>query len=422
MKQESISHKTLFYLSLFIFFLFVAGHIWGGLLFDNNWSFVHWQFLSLWYLLGWGLGTLIITYLFLRKGESLGDYFNTSQKIAITLALVFILFIIFQFDSFVYGGGNYLMAQIAQTDTIVLRWYEYGAIGLVSFFYKLVSLFNFSNTTAGYLSWKIYAFLGDILTLVAAIKLTKELSPDTKKRFFFFIILFFGSQTMLYFGFVGVEPMLIAVMYWFMLYAFRLNRQFTTDRLLALWFVTVIGIFIHVTSLILLPAAIFITLKHPLKVKTNLSLILGFIVYILLIGFAYFKASINLEYAKQLLFISGKNVQVGYNLFSLKHIGDIIQLFLLAFPQIIILKLLFMRQLKSITKDTNIAFLVLFILSANTLVFIREPVHSIVLDYPRFIAYLTPMAVLLAYLLSKMEDTRLRISPLIKITAVLAIV
>jgi len=422
MNQESISHKTLFYLSFFIFFLFVAGHIWGGLLFYNNWSFVHWYFLSLWYLLGWGFGTLVIAYLFLQKGESIGNYFNTSKKIAITLALIFILFIIFQFDSFVYGGGNYLMAQIAQTDTIVLRWYEYGAIGLVAIFYKLVSIFNFSNVTAGYLSWKIYAFLGDILTLVAIVKLTRELSTDTQKRFFLFIILFFGPQTMLYFGFIGIEPMLIAVLYWFMLYAFRLNRQFTTDRLLALWFVTVVGIFINVTSFILLPSAVFITLKHPLKVKTNLSLILGFIIYVLLVGFAYFKASTNLEYAKQLLFISGKNIQVGYNLFSLKHIGDIIQLFFLAFPQVIILKVLSMRQLKSITKDANIGVLILLILSGNTLVFIREPVHSIVLDYPRFIVYLTPMAVLLAYLLSKMEDTRLHVSSLTKIMAVLAIV
>ncbi|MFQ5453042.1 MAG: hypothetical protein ACE5D6_02500, partial [Candidatus Zixiibacteriota bacterium] len=163
MTEKPARFNILLYLSLFIIILFITSHLWGGNIFENDWSFIHWQQIPLWYLMILVFLLTVGSFVIIKKKNLFDNAFDSSSKLYSGQIILLIILIFFQFDSFLYGGGNHLINQIAQTETIIYRWFEFGSILIVSIFYKLFSLFNIHHNFAGYLSWKIFSFSGAIL-------------------------------------------------------------------------------------------------------------------------------------------------------------------------------------------------------------------------------------------------------------------
>lgn len=392
------------YVLLLVIVIFVAGRLGGSSLFDNNWSFNHWDSLSGWYIFLWFSLLALTALLFASLGERIALFFNSRLRVIVASAILFGLLLLFQFDSFLYGGGNLRVAQIAQTDTVIYRWFEYGAILTVSWLDTFFSLFDIHYNAAGVYAWKVFSFVCTFLSLVAALKLAKELTADATSRLYLFLILFFGPHTILHFGFVGVEPVLIAVSMWFALMAVRLSAHFTTKHLLALWGIVFIGLFIHYTSLYLLPAAIYATVRgRKRKGKGHaIALAAGLGSYVGLLALAYYWAGQNLEFAKSVLFLAGKLPHSDYGIFSVRHIGDMLQMFLLAFPPIIVVAYLVLTRRHSSGNKSGLPLLLG--LGGVTVVLILDPVHNIVLDYPRLTAYLFPLSLALAVLVTRQKN------------------
>ncbi len=400
---------------------FFAGHLFGPSLFDNNWSFTHWKYLPAWYGYLWLVALALAMFAATRYATSLGSLFSKKRNVIIGLATLFVLSILFQFDSFVYGGGNLRVAQIAQAPVIIFRWFEFGSVFLVAVIFKLLSLFTAKELTAGVLAWRVAAFASTALSLVGAAKLVAELTTDATRRLFWFFILFFGPQALLYRGFVGIEPMVVALTIWFALIAVRLSRQFTARRLAILWVLTLGGVAMHFTMAYLVPAAVYLSLSTPFKKgrRPYAAFALALISYVALLYIVYTLADRSLEFSRFLLFPDGKAPHTDYGLASPRRVGDIFQIMFLAAPLAIVIKAIAFTTHRWMT-DNHLAMTGWWMaVAGTTTLIILDPVNSVVMDFPRFIAYLTPFSFLYVVVLAsaKTSGYSLRFTAAIAVTS-----
>ncbi|HWR84150.1 MAG TPA: hypothetical protein VN285_12685 [Candidatus Deferrimicrobium sp.] len=388
---------------LLVTLIFVTGRLAGASLFSNHWSYNHWQHLPLWYGLLWLLfaGGLALT--FARYGDRVASVIGSRRKIIATLALLLAGLVALQFDSFLYGGGNLRVAQIGQSDHVVYRWFEYGSVIIVSWLDAVMDLFSLHYNTAAVYAWKIFSFGCTALSLIGAAKLSEALSPNRRQRLFLFVILFFGPQAILNFGFVGVEPVIVAASTWFALTVVRLHERYTVGKLALLWGIVMLALVMHHTTAFLIPAAIYVTVQRQRRDHRTpvIALIAAGMALVGIVIAAYIRADHSLEFARSLLFLSGKRPHSDFGIFSARHLGDMLQLAALVFPQIVMVVLLLMTRNRGLSNrnDLNPALL----LSAGGLVtaFILDPVNGIALDFPRLAAYLFPWSFLLALLLAE---------------------
>ncbi len=399
--HKHISHG--FHLALAALVIFVASRFLGGVLFDNNWSFIHLAHLPGWYSVVWILFLGGLVYLIVTRGELVAGFFTTRLRVLIAAAVILVLTIVFQHDSFLLGGGNMRVAQIAQAPKIMFRWFEFGATMLVSWFYAAFSLFDMPRNMSAVVSWKFLAFLSTAAALIGCIKLAMEFAHDAIRRVFLFVIMFAGPQIVVYFGFVGVEPVVPAMTIWVAWAAVRLNRYGTNKNLALVWLLTLVGMFLHVWLIYLLPAAIFVTARHLSKDRdrlSNLTLLSALIACLVLLAVIYARGLSDFGFSRFILFLHGKPPFGDYSLFSVRHISDVVQVFLLTVPAIVVTKYLWMRRLSMLRTDANLVTLSLMTVAGGAVMVITDPVHSIVFDLPRLVVYMTPMSLLTGLLLA----------------------
>ncbi len=402
--MTSDNDKQITYTIGITFFLYLALRVIGAFLLGNNWSFTHLFYIPIWYYAVPVVICLSLFYLLQNKYQLVESLVETKTKQIILFVFFLLLFFLFRFDSFLYGGGNYKINQIAQSETIIYRFYEFGTVHIVSLFYNLLSLFNLKQNTAGVISWQLFSYLGTALSFIASLLLSKIISENSKNRFLIFLIIFFGPQTLSYFGFIGNSSFIAASIYFFIYFGLQFEKNKSFKTLGILWLITVFSIFIHISLLLLIPTLLFISFKKFIK-KKQTAFILGIISYLFLTAAVFVIASSNFEISKNILFLKSPNMNVRYSLFSLSHILDFIQLLLLFIPQIFIVKFLFFKKTKEILTSYRFQLVTLIVLSSNTLLFILEPTHSMILDAPMFAVYLAPITILFVLLILKSEKS-----------------
>lgn len=402
--MTSDNDKQITYAIGITFFLYLAMRVIGAFFIDANWSFTHLFYIPIWYYTVPVIICLSLFYLLQSKYQLLESLIETKKKQIILFVFFFLIFFLFQFDSFLYGGGNYKINQIAQVDKIIYRFYEYGTVFIVSLFYKIFSLCNLKDTTAGVMSWKLFSYVGTVLSFIASLLLAKIINGNSKKRLLIFLIIFFGPQTLSYFGFIGNTSFIAALIYFFIYVGLRFEKNKSFKTLGILWLITLFSVFIHISLLLLLPALLFVSFKKFIK-KKQTAFIIGIISYLFLTVAVFIITSSHFEYSKTILFLKGQNIHVRYNLLSLRHIWDYLQLLLLFIPQSIIVKFLFFKRVKEILTSYRFQLVTLVVLSSNTLLFILEPTHSMILDAPMFAVYLVPITILFVLLISNFETS-----------------
>jgi len=388
--------------------LFVVGRLAGASVFDNGWSFAHWDAIPLWYVIGWFSAAAAIAHFGFHNFESISGFFNRRSRLLTGGLAVLILLVVFRFDSFLFGGGNIRVGLTSGADDTILRWYEFGSMMAATTLGRLYELIGLKANAAAVYAWRTLSFAATVLSLVAAWKIARALATDKIERLGLFVLTFVGPQFLLYFGFIGIEPVIVAVILWFLLMAVRVTENFSWQPLFGLWGISVLGIVLHITLVALLPAAIFVTLSAISRRQTGLPvlpLLVGVTVLIAGIVLLYVRASGNLELASAILLAGGKEPHLRYGLFSGRHLGDILQVAWLLFPLLLVLKASAFRQLRTLFADRLVITGMLLWLSCFTVLFILDPSNSIVLDLPRLAAYLTPGGFLLALMLRSNDRT-----------------
>jgi len=389
-------------LSLFLLIgviaVFFLGRLTGASLFDNGWSFNHWNHLPIWYSILWVFLMVLGTVLLWRFHSDLAARLTSRRNALIGLGVLFVLAFVFQFNSFVYGGGNLRVAQIGQVDHIIYQWHEFGIVAVVSALFHVFSWFGAKANFAAVYAWRVVAFAATLLSLGAAAMLARRITADAVKRLIAFVLLFFGGQTLLYFGFIGVEPIIVPVTLWFAFFAYGATEERTAMSLVWVWLIALLGVLLHFTMAFLLPAAVFVT-GHYLLAKRRLTLIAWLAAlasYGLLVYGVYSWAGSSLAVSKLFLFPEGKLPFTDYGLYSLRRIGDLLQIFFLAVPLAIVAKGTAFANPSLMRNGGAMAAAWLMALGATTVLVILDPINSIVMDFPRLVAYLTPCSVMLA--------------------------
>ncbi|MBD3333702.1 hypothetical protein GF356_12705, partial [candidate division GN15 bacterium] len=403
MERPSTRTITALYVLALSLLLVILLHLFGADIFDGAWMARHWSSVSSAYLIGWALVAAALVLLCLRYPGFLDRLASTPPAIISAAVLVLLLTILLGYNHFVYGTGNLRVAQIAQADPIVHRWYEYGASLLVSLLYKIVAVSDLKDTTAGALAWRIYAYTATALSIWASIRLAGALTDNGFKRVFVFATLFAGPHLLSMLGLIAVEPGLVAVFLWQAVLLYQLSQNHSTTRLALLWVVTLLGVWLHWTGIVLIPPALLLSLSPGERLRLP-AVIIALLAFVAIITAVYLRVGSDFEFSQFVLMLEGHNPRADYALFSGRHITDLLQLLAITFPAVLLLKLFWWRQLPTRRSRFRWAITAQAI-GALAVLIMLNPENGMPLDLPLLLVYLTPMAVLLATFISDLDFT-----------------
>jgi tetratricopeptide (TPR) repeat protein len=394
--------------------LFVLGRVAGVYLGDNGWSFTHWSVQPLWYSVAWTLTFGLTLFLVRRFPSTALDWLSSGRASVIAAVLLFVALIVLHFDSFFYGAGNLRVAQIAQADKVIIRWFEMGSVASAAFLVNIINaVTSVKATVAGEMAWRIVSYLMTALTLAGAILLARKLAEKTAERISIALLIFFGPHSLILFGYIGPEPVIPAVVVWTAFWIVSALDGKSQLSLLGLWCTVIVGAGFHISSLFLIPAVVFTTMAVFNKRKSaTAGVIAGVSVHVVGIAAVYWYAETNLEFARNIIFINGISPETDYGLFSFRHLSDHVQRVFLVFPLALVGIILLLTRLKSWIDDRRI-IAVLFLTAGGAMSsFILNPVNSVVADLPRMAAFLAPASILLALLIIRLKKNEESASPL----------
>jgi tetratricopeptide (TPR) repeat protein len=358
--------------------------------------------LPVWYGPIWIVGLAALFFFFSRRGVI--ERLSSDKRFLVVGSVVLAgLLWFFRFDSFLYGGGNLRVAQLSQADIIIARWYEFGSLLIAKGLYNLLAAVGVEPNNAGTAAWRTISYASAISSAIACILIVRKLVQNSRGRFFLFCLLFFGPSSLLLFGFVGLEPIVVAAIHWYIYTLLRLADAWNPRNLLWLWMTAVLGVIFHVSLLLLLPSAVFVTLAGSRKGVANLWAGIGgaVLTMALLLATLYYFAGLSLEFTARILFLSGKLPLTNYGIFSADHLLDFGQLIFLAAPVFVLV--LYLRITAQFDDKTRLLVFASGILAAGGFfaLLVQDPKNSMLLDYPRLTAYLAGGAFCLALLLSR---------------------
>jgi len=392
------THSQLGLLAGLTVLLFVAGRLASGALGPNNWSFTHWQALARPSAAAWLAVALVLGVALGRFLPAIAAFLQPRRKAAVGATLLIVLIVLLRCDSFVAGGGNLRIAQIAQTADVILPWYEYGAVAAVRLFYRCGVIAGLPEAAAAAAAWQVFGFACTILALAAAWRLARLLSDDPTRRLGLFVIVFFGPQTAVYFGFIGPVPVIAAAALWLAYALVRAAEKPSPRRLGLVWGVFALSVAMHAAMVFALPAVVAGTVGGlRRRGRPGVAPFLaGAVVWIGLPAALYLVANEYLPLKASLLLAAGKPPHGDYSLFSPRRLGDLGQVLFLLFPLGLVALYALIRWTRRAVTDLACSTALLLFLGGLSAVFVIDPVHSIVLDLPLYAPFLAPGAVFLA--------------------------
>lgn len=403
--------------------LFISARIFGSNYFGDSWSLEQWRFLPIWYSLGWLVFFVTATTLVYLKSDQIASFFNSRLKIISGLLSIILIIVLMQFDSVVHAGGNLTIAQFSQTEHVIYRWYEFGSSIIIFQLYHLYDFLGMQANEASFYALKTFLYLTVIVSMIGTLLLTAELSSRATHRFWYFLIIFFGPQSLAFFGLIGSELIVIPATIWFGLFAVRTFRQRSITSLVTVWIILIVSVLLHYSAAVLFPAAVYVTLRHFLRPSkfAKLSLLLSLLATFMLLFFYYLYASFDYELSFKLLGFKGTNPFLSYGLFSQRHLGDMLQMLFLFFPQILLLIFLGLKAKREGNNAFAFAFFGVIFLSGLIFVFIANPSNSVLMELPAFAVYFMAGSIWACTALKTSDEKQTNPTRLLALVAVLSI-
>lgn len=385
-------------LLLIISVLFVAFRFIGHQYFPDSWSLAHWLYQPWWYSALWTLLFIAATIFVYLKSAQIAAFFNTALRRISGLLVLLIILILLQFDSIVFAGGNIRVAQLAQAEYVIHRWFEFGSSVAAFSLFQLYKIISMAPNTAAVFAWNTLLWISVLLSLAGSIILTGELTRRFEIRFWLFLIIFFGPHTLAFLGLMGPSITFVPVLIWFSIFALRAMKNRSMTALLMAWLIVLVGVFFHFLSAFLIPAAVYATLQSTLRLKrwSILSVLSSLLISGAIVGGALYLGNSSFEFSRIFLSLDGKRPFVNYGILSNGHLYDIVQILLLVFPQILAMLFLLLSERRQVANFFINGFAWLLSLSGLTALLILDPVHGVPLYLPMLLVFLTGMGVLAA--------------------------
>ena len=318
-------------------------------LIERNWGFNSVYFMPdylfyIWILVGLAMAVnLMITPREHFIAEYIKDYYWGDKRIIGrigTIVIFLALFVLFRMETHYYGDGLLNIANFTQRAIPVFEWYNFGGVAIPYLLYILLKTVGIYAVFAGLWSLQIIAYVSGVIFLYYAFKVSELISDDYNQKLgIFFMILFFGG-ILFFFGTVEPCSMIMAMMILFLYFLLKYISNKNRSDLLYLVIVFVLGLFINFQFISILPAVGYILIKSIIKRRSVSSFAGNLVAAILLIVpiiIVYMISLGDIHLENLILFLTGKSPEINYGLFSGAHLLDMLNLYYLFVPIVIVL-------------------------------------------------------------------------------------
>jgi hypothetical protein len=388
--------------------IFLSLHLYGSTMRHELWIFQSLAYTPVWYTAVWSALTACFCFCVWRYAERIFKILEKRATSWLCLAGLTALIAVFSYDTFVFGGGNLRIAQIAQVDLIIFHPHEFGTLAVVAGLFHLLRTLGVGADTAGVWGWRLFAFACSGLSIWGAIRLAHLVSPASSRRVMFATVTLFAGPFLMLCGFIGVEPIIVTSTIWFSIAAYQLAEKTTVFRLVILWGVCGLALFMAYSSAFLVPAAVCVSIASLWRRPKNW--LIGGIGGLACLGGLYFllyrAAGNSVAIAQYLVMPDGKLPLKDYTLLSAHNLTDKGLAIMVVAPFSLLLLVLVWRRLGSMTDRIFAVTIVVAAIAGRSAQIALDPINGIILDFPRLSAFLAPPAIALAFFLDRrLQDT-----------------
>lgn len=380
-----------------VIFLALFGHFW----INQNWGFnsldiVPGYLYYIWLVLSIGI---IALYLISPDRHSvsvlLEKYFwGEKKKIGrlVTAGVALIVALVFHYEAHLFGEGYIDISNFAQRARPIIQWHEFGVTAIPYSLYWLLNAIGLEKIVAAAWSYKSISFISGLIYIFFTFRIADKISDDVDDKIAFLFLTWFSGISLLFFGFVGKTPMLIALGVIFIELLIDLSRARNRKKLLLIWLVSIIGIIFDLMFISVLPVLAYITFKSIFKrhqIGRFVGSVAAYIVIIAGLVVLYLMAVGNMGLSKYILFPEGKSPETFYGLFSLTHLIDIFNLFYMLTPVFLIMIPAIILRLRFIKKDAVLTSLGFLTLTQVITALIIDPRNGMARDFHTFFFLMT---------------------------------
>lgn len=287
----------------------------------------------------------------------------------ISLGGLLLLFWIFRVRSYFLGDGQLILRSIQNLDSANDLAFGYKREPLIGF--CIVLLTNFfiilkrSNPIEDAYSW--LSILSGICFVITAWRLVRHYAEDRIEQYMLFVLLITTGVSQLFFGYVENYAPSSAGILLFLL----LGVAYLRGSISIAWAMIVYGVILmlHFGALIFLPAfafLLYIAAKRKQTKELGASLFLAGIVFFVLLQLSQYP----FELLKDVLGGTGRHIVAfsfplnkyqAYDFFSISHVLDVVNFFLLSYPAAMILfilsSIMIWRERRTIAIETRFLLL-----------------------------------------------------------------
>jgi tetratricopeptide (TPR) repeat protein len=309
-----------------------------------------------------------------------------------TAGVALVIALVFRFEAHLFGEGYLDISNFAQRAQPIIQWHEFGVTVIPYSLYWLLNTIGLEKIDAAAWSYKSLSFISGLVYINYTFRIADKISDDVDDKIAFLFLTWFSGISLLFFGFIGETPILIALAVVFIDLLIDLSRARNRKKMLFIWLVSIIGIILDLLFISVLPALTYITFKAIFKrhqIGRFIGSVAAYIVIIAGIVVLYLMAVGNLGLSKYILFPEGKSPETYYGLFSLSHLIDMLNLLYMFTPVFLILILAVILRLRFIKKDTVLASLGFLTLTQVIMAFIIDPRNGMARDFHTFFFLMT---------------------------------
>jgi Flp pilus assembly protein TadD len=400
------------------------------------WGVGYLTLLPIGYWVGYSLlGGLALALPFLPRAELWGEtvagwfdetFFKSKSKYlhrVFVLLLFGVGFVVFRMPTHFLGDGYTFLSNVGSGIGRWIKWSEGGALVVTMWVQRLIGS---GDIPSALLAFQIVSIISGLVTIWFYFLIAERISIDPFKRLLTFTLMVISSSSLLFFGYVESYPILWGPVAGFLYFSltYALVGKGLSGGLVCL----LIAVGLHLQAVMLFPAVLFLLLsrgKGELIYRRFKPLIWAGLALAIMAGSVLFFR----EYTSNLFFeniflrpFSGKPISPGYAIFSISHLSDILNLFILVVPMGVLLIALTLQQNRQATSRKSSAYLGILAIGSLLFLIVVDPSLSMPRDWDLFALCLLSPGLWLLNLLPESATFELkRISLSILIIAILSV-
>jgi len=394
-----------YYLTLILFFLasfFPDNRIWGF-----NW----WGYYPLWVPVGLfiiGLLAPVGAHLTLRnyfqEDSDIPDQTYSLAVIAITVVFG-LLFWLLKAETHFLGDGYQLLSKLAQHKLVVKSW----DVGSTTLLQSICDLLPDNVQKPALLTYRLVAVVSGVCFLIVAAVSARAFFRFTGDRILFLCGIATGGYMLLFFGYVENYALFVSAVGAFCL----LGLAVSLEKLNRFWILLplTLALFFHIFGVALIPAAVYllvaksrlgeklVAFPHRFRwVVATLAAAAGIAV------FCHYYTTDHFFRFSLVPLVESRFTPEGYTLFSVKHVLDYLNLFLMLFPGLlVVLSLLIWWPVRDFLSRVEYRFLLLVLVCCGAVAFVFDPKLGMPRDWDLFSFAGVPLVIVSYYAILSSE-------------------